>query len=325
METKLNIVYNMDCLRGLRQMPNDFVDCCVTSPPYFGLRDYNVEGQIGLEKSAEEYIEKLVDVFREVYRVLKPSGTLWLNIGDSYAGSGKGAADYPENAKKWKQGTNRGTVGNRTAYEFVTACKHKDLIGIPWMLAFALRDSIGYYLRQDIIWHKPNPMPESVLDRCTKSHEYIFLFSKSSRYYFNHEEMQEQAVYKAVQRSENTSRYGGRKYTANPENFNRTKSGNAYNYTGKRNKRDVWTVSTKPERSAHFAAFPKELIEPCILAGCPVGGIVLDPFMGTGTTAMVARTYGRNFIGYEINAEYLEIIKRKIQVTQNMFYSIDSL
>ena len=188
------------------------------------------------------------------------------------------------------------------------------------MLAFALRDKVGFYLRQDIIWHKPNPMPESVLDRCTKAHEYIFLFSKSSRYYFNHEEMQEQAVCAAVERQENPPRYGGNKYTATPDKFNRTKSGNAYAYTGKRNKRDVWTVSTKPEKSAHFAAYPKELIEPCVLAGCPNGGIILDPFMGTGTTAMVARMYGRNFIGFELNAEYMNIINKKIQVTPNMFY-----
>ena len=272
MKIEINTTYNMDCLKGLRNMADNSVDCCITSPPYFGLRDYCVDGQIGLEKSPNEYVAKMVKVFREVYRVLKPTGTLWLNIGDCYAGSNKGAAAYPDNAKKYKQGTNRGTVGNRTAYRHKTTCKDKDLIGIPWMLAFALRDKVGFYLRQDIIWHKPNPMPESVLDRCTKAHEYIFLFSKSSRYYFNHEEMQEQAVYAAVERQENPPRYGGNKYTATSDKFNRTKSGNAYAYTGKRNKRDVWTVSTKPEKSAHFAAYPKELIEPCVLAGCPVGG-----------------------------------------------------
>lgn len=313
-------IFFMDCLKGLRNMADNSVDCCITSPPYFGLRDYGVDGQIGLEKSPNEYVAKMVKVFREVYRVLKPTGTLWLNIGDCYAGGNKGAAAYPENAQKYKQGTNKGTVGNRTAYKYKTTCKDKDLIGIPWMLAFALRDKVGFYLRQDIIWHKPNPMPESVLDRCTKAHEYIFLFSKSSRYYFNHEEMQEQAVCAAVERQENPPRYGGNKYTATPDKFNRTKSGNAYAYTGKRNKRDVWTVSTKPEKSAHFAAYPKELIEPCVLAGCPNGGIILDPFMGTGTTAMVARMYGRNFIGFELNAEYMNIINKKIQVTPNMFY-----
>lgn len=320
MKIELNTIYNMDCLKGLRNMADNSVDCCITSPPYFGLRDYGVDGQIGLEKSPDEYVAKLTDVFREVYRVLKPTGTMWLIIGDSYAGSNKGAANYPDNANKYKQGTNKGTLENRTAYKYQTTCKDKDLIGIPWMLAFALRDKVGFYLRQDIIWHKPNPMPESVLDRCTKAHEYIFLFSKSSRYYFNHEEMQEQAVYAAVERRENSHRYGGNKYTATPDKFNRTKSANAYAYTGKRNKRDVWTVSTKPEKSAHFAAYPKELIEPCVLAGCPNGGVVLDPFMGTGTTAMVARIYGRNFIGFELNADYMSIINKKIQVTPNMFY-----
>lgn len=320
MKIQLNTVYNMDCLQGLRQMPDNFVDCCVTSPPYYGLRDYGVDGQIGLEKSPDEYVEKMVEVFREVFRVLKPTGTLWLNIGDCYAGSNKGAVAYPENAKKYKQGTNRGTVGNRTSYKYVTTCKEKDLIGIPWMLAFALRDKVGYYLRQDIIWHKPNPMPESVLDRCTKCHEYIFLMSKSSRYYFNHDEMQEQAVYKAVERLDNPPRYGGKKYTGTPDKFNRTKSGNAYAYTGMRNKRDVWTVATKPEKSAHFAAFPQELIEPCVLAGCPKGGVILDPFMGTGTTAKVARIFGRHFVGFELNPEYMSIIDRKIEVTPNIFY-----
>lgn len=272
MDIELDKVYNMDCLSGLRQMPDNSVDCCITSPPYYGLRDYGVDGQIGLEKSPDDYVAKITEVFREVHRVLKPTGTLWLNIGDCYAGGNKGASAYPDNAKKYKQGTNSGTVGNRTAYRYQTTCKDKDLIGIPWMLAFALRDKVGFYLRQDIIWHKPNPMPESVLDRCTKAHEYIFLFSKSSRYYFNHEEMQEQAVCAAVERQEDPPRYGGNKYTATPDKFNRTKSGNAYAYTGKRNKRDVWTVSTKPEKMAHFAVYPEELIRPCVLAGCPVGG-----------------------------------------------------
>ena len=320
MDINLNTVYNMDCLQGLRQMPDNFVDCCVTSPPYFGLRDYGVDGQIGLEKSPREYVAKMVTIFREVYRVLKPTGTLWLNIGDSYAGGRKGASSNPESARNWLQGTNRGTVGGRTSYKHKTTCKDKDLIGIPWMLAFALRDKVGYYLRQDIVWHKPNPMPESVRDRCTKSHEYIFLFSKSGRYYFDHEEMQEQAVCKAVERKEDAPRYRGNKYTATPEKFNRTKSGNAYAYTGLRNKRDVWTVSTNPERSTHFAAYPQELIKPCILAGCPAGGVVLDPFMGTGTTAMVARIYGRKFIGFELNPEYMDIINKKIIVTPNLFY-----
>lgn len=207
---EVNKVYNEDCLIGLKKLPDNCIDCCVTSPPYFGLRDYNVEGQIGLEKSPTEYIDRLTDVFTEVYRVLKPEGTLWLNIGDSYAGSGKGAANYPENAKKYKQGSNRGSVGNKTGYKYVTACKDKDLIGIPWMAAFALRDRVGYYLRNDIIWAKPNAMPESVTDRLTKSHEYIFLMSKSNRYFFDHEAIQEVAT--GYDGRKDTMMHGSQKY-----------------------------------------------------------------------------------------------------------------
>lgn len=311
----------MDSLEGLKQMPSDFVDCCVTSPPYYGLRDYGVDGQIGLEKSPMDYINRLTEVFMEVFRVLKPEGTLWLVIGDSYAGGNKGAARYPDNAKKWKQGTNKGTVGNCTAYKYVTDCKDKDLIGIPWMMAFALRER-GWYLRQDIIWHKRNPMPESVTDRCTKSHEYIFLMSKNARYYFNKDAISEPAAYHPPLNKLNinkSTRYGGKKYTMNEDIFSRTKSGNAYEYTGKRNKRDVWSVSTSREQNAHFATFPEQLITPCILAGCPKDGIVLDPFMGSGTTAMVARKYQRHFVGFELNPDYIDIINKKTQVTPYLF------
>ena len=266
---ELDIVYNEDCLQGLKRLPDNSVDCCVTSPPYYALRDYGVEGQIGLEETPQQYIDRLTEVFMEVYRVLNPEGTLWLNIGDSYNGY-KGNATSEHFDSKF--------VGEYVGHParkkgFGLECKNikpKDLIGIPWMLAFSLR-SAGWYLRQDIIWHKPNPMPESVKDRCTKSHEYIFLLSKSSHYYFNHEEMQEQAVHTAVERR-NAPRYGGNKYTATPDKFYRTKSGNAYAYTGKRNKRDVWSVNTKPDKVAHFATYPEELITPCILAGCPRGG-----------------------------------------------------
>lgn len=195
---QIDVTHCMDCLEGLRQMPSDFVDCCVTSPPYFGLRDYGVDGQIGLEESPSEYINRLAEVFMEVFRVLKPTGTLWLVIGDSYAGSMKGAAINPEDAKRYKQGTNKGTLFKNTSYKYrydkIENCKNKDLIGIPWMLAFALREK-GWYLRQDIIWEKLNPMPESVKDRCTKSHEYIFLMSKSPRYNFDNKAISEPSVY----------------------------------------------------------------------------------------------------------------------------------
>lgn len=281
-----------DALSVLKTLDDESVNCCVTSPPYYNLRDYGVDGQVGLESTPEEYIQKLVEIFREVRRVLKKDGTLWFNIGDSYAGSGKGASNYPDNAKKYKQGTNKGSVGSYLSKTVSSDCKPKDLIGIPWMLAFALRAD-GWYLRQDIIWHKPNPMPESVKDRCTKSHEYILLLSKSPRYYFDSEAIQEDCVSQdkrpsALQRArdkgyqtkdalnpeaymKSVPRYGGKKYTENPDKFYRTKSGNAYDYRPKRNKRDVWTVTTKPYNGAHFATFPPDLIEPCILAGCPRG------------------------------------------------------
>jgi len=307
--------YNMDCLEGLRLMPSDCIDCCITSPPYYGLRDYGVDGQIGLERSPEEYIERLTEIFAEVLRVLKPEGTLWLNIGDSYAGSNKGAARYPDNAKKYKQGSNRGTLNNRTAYKYITSCKDKDLIGIPWMLAFSLR-SLGYFLRQDIVWYKPNAMPESVRDRCTKSHEYIFLLSKSNRYYFDSESIKQPARSKI--RSKIVKH---RKVDFHvPGNNYKTFQGNNIPTSSLVNKRDVWIQNTKPSGSnVHFAAYPPALIRDCVLAGCPVGGIILDPFMGTGTTVMVALQYQRHYVGFELNPEYFPIIKQKIQVTPNMF------
>ena len=323
----------MDALEGLRRLADESVDTCITSPPYFNLRDYGCVGQIGLEQTPEEYIDKLVAIFREVRRVLKADGTLWVNIADSYAGSGKGAAKYPENAKQYKQGTNKGMLGaDKTINTKIEGIKPKDLIGIPWMLAFALRAD-GWYLRQDIIWHKPNPMPESVKDRCTKSHEHIFLLSKSRRYYYDAEAIAEpisEATKKRCNQditqqkgsqtpSKNNGemkavlpRYGGKKYTEHPECFYRTKSAKMYDPLPKRNKRDVWTVATKPFKGAHFATFPDTLITPCILAGCPQGGTVLDPFCGTGTTLMVAQVNGRHSIGIEINQAYRELIRNRL-------------
>lgn len=316
MET--NTIYNIDCLAGLQMMPDNSVDCCVTSPPYFNLRDYGVPGQIGLEDTPEQYVQKLVDVFHEVKRVLSPTGTLWVNIGDCYAGSGKGSANYPENAKKYKQGTNRGTVDCPNTVKKFDGYKSKDLIGIPWMLAFALRAD-GWYLRQDIIWAKPNPMPESVLDRCTKSHEYIFFLSKSNKYYYDGESIKEPAITKGKE-GETQYRYGGKKYTENPEVFFRTKSGRAYIHREFRNKRDVWTVATHPYKEAHFAMFPERLIMDCIRAGSPAGGVVLDPFMGGGgTTALVARKLGRQYVGFELNPEYIEIAQKRLQKELGLF------
>lgn len=329
----MNRVFFGDALDGLKLLADESIDTCVTSPPYYKLRDYGVSGQIGLEETPEQYIERLVQVFREVRRVLKNNGTLWVNIGDSYSVSGKGSANYPDNAKKYKQGTNRGSVIKPLQVTKVNGLKPKNLIGIPWMLAFALRDD-GWYLRQDIIWAKPNPMPESVKDRCTKSHEYIFLFSKSSQYYFDDEAIAEPVKESTLKRLaqpniENQKgsytpskangamkaaapRYGGKKYTENPDVFYRTKSSHIYDYRPKRKKRDVWTVSTQPYKGAHFATFPEALITPCILAGTKEGGTVLDPFCGTGTALMVANKFGRNAIGIELNEEYEQLIKARV-------------
>jgi site-specific DNA-methyltransferase (adenine-specific) len=266
----------------MRTIPDQSINCCVTSPPYYGLRDYGCDGQIGLEETPDQFIAKLVDVFREVKRVLKDDGTLWVNIGDSYASFRDGKAT-PDTTRGNDNGTlvPKGNAKNRMASTFrESSVKHKDLIGIPWMLAFALRAD-GWYLRQDIIWHKPNPMPESVTDRCTKAHEYIFLLTKSQKYYFDHNAMKE----KAVSLLDN----------------------NAF-----RNKRSVWSVNVRPYKEAHFATYPSELITPCILAGCPEDGIVLDPFGGSGTTAEVAIKNSRNAILCELNPNYIEIIKNRL-------------
>lgn len=315
-----NQIYNMDCLQGLRELPDNCVDCCITSPPYFNLRDYGTAGQIGLEDTPEAYIARLTEVFAEVLRVLKPTGTLWLNIGDSYAGSGKGAGKYPDNARRYKQGTNKGTLGVATNYLVSDGYKAKDLIGIPWQLAFALR-SIGYYLRQDIIWCKPNPMPESVTDRCVKAHEYIFLLSKSKKYYFDYKAIQEDAVSVNDRRAgKGRFEYNGKRMAGGGTKQKPSGQRSFVTITDKRNKRDVWTISVKADYSAHFAVFPTELIRPCVLAGCPVDGLVLDPFMGSGTTAAVAATLHRNYLGFELNPDYMPIIREKVQVTPELFY-----
>lgn len=323
-----------EALSVLQSLESNSVNCCITSPPYYGLRDYGMDGQIGLEETPSEYIEKLVAVFREVRRVLKKDGTLWLNMGDSYAGSGKGAAAYPDNAKKYKQGTNKGLLGASATTKIKTPeYKRKDLMGIPWRLAFALQAD-GWYLRQDIIWYKPNCMPESVKDRCTKSHEYIFLLSKSNKYYFDYEAIKEPAVGfnnippagsrgtltpNSRRRKGNSKTFrGGGAYTNNQTFDNSTdakreSSGNTENTTGLRNKRDVWSVSTHGYKEAHFATFPEKLIEPCILAGCPIGGIVFDPFLGSGTTAVVSVKNKRNCIGAEINPTYADMAERRVK------------
>jgi DNA modification methylase len=272
-----------------------------------------------LEETPEAYISRLTEVFTEVYRVLKPTGTLWIVIGDSYAGSHRGWGDNKRNSKIQSQASYTNIPNAYTG----NGIKRKDLIGIPWMLAFSLR-SAGWYLRQDIIWHKPNPMPESVQDRCIKSHEYIFLLSKSPRYYFDHKAIQELAKYDGRKdtRIEGSHKYSQEVTGLTPQTFaarghecwNKNENGDYM-----RNKRDVWSVCTKPEKEAHFAVYPQELIVDCIKAGCPKSGIVLDPFMGSGTTAVVSRKLDRNYIGIELNPEYIEISSRKIRKELGLF------
>lgn len=305
----LNQIFNEDCRTGLKRIPDNVIDCCVTSPPYYGLRDYGCDGQIGLEQSPEEFIDNLVSVFSEVFRVLKPEGTLWLNIGDTYNGY-KGNANQKSFESMYAGHRHQPARKPNHGLE-AKSLKSKDLIGIPWMLAFALR-SAGYYLRQDIIWAKPNPMPEAVKDRCTKSHEYLFLLSKSARYYFNADAIKEPARSDNRPHMVHHHRIENGTYREKYCDYEITPS-------DKRNKRDVWTVAVRPSGTNHFATFPEELIRDCILAGSPSGGVILDPFMGTGTTARVARMLNRNFVGFELNSEYIPIIEKKIIVSKDMF------
>ena len=293
MTTAISRLLLGDALEQLRTLPSESVHTCVTSPPYYNLRDYGIAGQIGRETSVEEYLQKLVRVFREVRRVLREDGTLWVNMGDSYATrSGK---QPPTNTRN-----SYGHTEKRTPQGY----KYKDLIGVPWQLAFALRED-GWYLRQDIVWYKTNAMPESVKDRCTKSHEYIFLLSKSERYYFNAAAIREPVT--SIKGNARTFRGGG-------AYVGRKSHGNCENQAGYRNKRDVWPVSTTGFRGAHFAVFPEKLIEPCVVAGCPESGIVLDPFMGSGTTGVVAKRLGREFTGIDLNPEYVEISANRIKM-----------
>ena len=373
------IIYQGDALEVLRGMSPESVHCCITSPPYWGLRDYGVEGQIGLKQTLQEYVEALVEVFREVRRVLRPDGTLWLNLGDSYAGSW-GSASHDINGKARRTGTNQRPP---TSYK-QKGLKPKDLVGIPWRVAFALQAD-GWYLRSDIIWHKPNPMPESVTDRPTKAHEYIFLLAKSRRYYYDAEAIKEPIAASTVERAKSKNNASTRKDKGTaqwqsgltPEQQDKWYSNIDKNTV--RNKRSVWTVTTKPFKGAHFAVFPPDLITPCILAGtsptaCPHCGapwkrvverertgerevqvsgrkgllrndlakhagrigevkvttlgwgptctckgndgsgrcVVLDPFVGSGTTLLVAQRLGRSGIGIELNPDYCAMASRRI-------------
>ena len=333
-----------DALAVLRTLPAESVHCCVTSPPYFGLRDYGVPGQIGLELSYPDYVARLLEVFREVRRVLRSDGTLWLNIGDSYAtGAGKvgecpGGGKQGERWKGYRGGHDAspkhadGAIGPMTQANRLPqpGLKPKDLMMIPARVALALQAD-GWYLRSDIIWAKPNPMPESVTDRPTKAHEYLFLLSKSERYFYDYEAIKEPAICgdprkpycpgQVDARGDGHARGGGKVrpsvarggFSGKTEQLS-TEGRNAFRAVEDwRNKRTVWTVTTSPFPEAHFATFPPALVEPCILAGCPEGGMVIDPFCGSGTTGMVALRHGRQFIGIELNPEYVAMARRRIE------------
>lgn len=312
-------VYLGDCLEVLKGFEDESIQTCITSPPYYGLRDYGVKGQIGLEDSIDEYVDRLVFVFREVRRVLRDDGTLWLNLGDSYAGSWGNYGGKNRGGGEQRIIRN-GSQINQKAYEemdhwrpptsrkIAEGIKPKDLIGVPWRVAFALQ-SDGWFLRQDIIWSKPNPMPESVRDRCTKSHEYIFLLAKSSRYHFDQEAIREQAKYPNGPGNKRGYEVPGQR---TGENANIGGSLHKVGARSTRNKRSVWTVNPARFEAAHFAVFPPELIRPCVMAGSPPGGVVLDPFNGSGTTGQVALEEGRRYVGIELNPEYLNLAIERI-------------
>ena len=325
-------IIQADVFKGLATLADKSVNTCVTSPPYFGLRDYGAPGQIGLEKTPEEYVAKLVEVFREVRRVLRDDATLWLNLGDSYGAPGgsihAGFNERYHGRATGEAGRSRPPSASATAKGAYRSPRAKQLLGMPWRVALALQAD-GWVLRQDIIWHKPNPMPESVRDRCTKAHEYIFLLSKSPKYYFDHKAMQEPCVKGAAGSESHTGKTGDHQMGRASTKPRKTSSTNASAVPGAvehsgihregsprepetRNRRDVWTVASQPFKEAHFATFPPTLVEPCILAGCPVVGVVLDPFSGAGTTVMVAERHGRQGLGIELNPEYIEISLKRI-------------
>ncbi len=303
-----------DCIDSLKKLEDQSINTCITSPPYWGLRNYNdEEKQLGMEDTPEDFVLNLVKVFREVKRVLRDDGTVWLNLGDSYNTTQAGNKTWGDGVGANKHYVDGSIPKKRN---LIQGLKKKDLIGIPWRVALALQQD-GWYLRQDIIWHKPNPMPESVRDRCTKAHEYIFLLSKSPKYYYDHEAIKEGSV-----RARSIPK--GKKYSSeladNKIGGKHTRETlNEKPVAAKKNKRSVWKVSTKPFKGAHFATFPKDLIEPCVLAGCPEGGTVLDPFGGSGTTGIVAAQHNRNAVLLELNQEYIDLANARINKELGMF------
>lgn len=331
-----------DCREKLRELPAVSVHCAVTSPPYYSLRDYKCAGQIGLEATPDEFVAQMVEVFREVKRVLRDDGTLWLNLGDSYAGGAGGRGDSG-NLIDGKPVTYKHN-GNRIKRQPVNGLKPKDLIGIPWMVAFALRAD-GWYLRQDLIWAKPNPMPESVTDRCTKAHEYLFLLSKSERYFYDADAIKEpmsrgdcgssyiagKTAHHQLDRASQKPRIqrkpaGWDTGAGGHDSFHRNGRAEVVEYTEEvetmRNKRSVWTVPTFGFPEAHFATYPPALIKPCILAGCPPGGVVLDLFAGSGTTGKVALELGRSAILIELNPDYVKLIERRCRVNLPLMFEV---
>lgn len=325
-----------DCREVMRTLPAASVHCCVTSPPYFGLRDYDVAGQIGLEQTPAQYVAELVKVFGEVWRVLRDDGTLWVNLGDSYAANR--SYQVPSTKGGPKHSAAQGLLG---ASRVPQGLKQKDLIGIPWRTAFALQAE-GWFLRQDIVWHKPNPMPESVKDRCTRSHEYIFMFAKSSRYHYDADAIAEDAIYAGLANQDDSGFKNPRSFKGKHRDGYRSsdkqrghsrrhagfnarwdKMEKAQQGSGKRNKRSVWSVATRPFAEAHFATFPPDLIEPAILAGCPEGGMVLDPFGGAGTTGLVADRLGRDAILIELNPDYAAIAERRLRGDAGLFADVE--
>lgn len=314
----LDVIHCCDCMTLLRALPDKCVNCVVTSPPYFGLRDYGVKGQIGLEPTPVQFVQTMVVVFREVRRVLRDNGTCWLNFGDSYVSGEVGRHD--QKSGHWISG-HSSVKGNGEPRQYSrpdTGLQPKNLIGIPWRVAFGLQDD-GWILRSDIIWHKPNPMPESVTDRPTKAHEYVFLLSKRQSYWYDSEAIREDF---ADERNGDPGKYNRTSQAAKGANRDRQDTGflnNGAGWTrglelGGRNRRSVWTVTPEPTPLAHFATFPTKLIEPMILAGCPVGGLVLDPFMGSGTTAIVARKLGRHYLGCDLNPNYVALAKDRLRL-----------
>jgi DNA modification methylase len=316
------LILEGDCREVLKSLNDSSVNCIITSPPYYGLRDYGTDNQIGLEDHPSKYIESLLSVFFECHRVLANDGTLWLNIGDSYSGGGRGGnpsrhKSPPKMAKSFSPHRGQRKDRNQSMYKFdrshlsFEGLKQKELIGIPWRLALALQQA-GWYLRQDIIWHKLNHMPESVTDRCTKAHEYIFLLTKSPRYYFDYESILEEYKKPLERWGGDTVKQSGMESwdAATGQKIQRNGRKCRPNEKGKR-KRSVWSVTLDPCSEAHFAVFPPKLIEPCVLAGCPHGGVILDPFAGSGTTGFVAMNKGRKAILIESNPEYIKIIEKR--------------